>query len=244
VCLEEVSAGPPAALVAQGDGAADRGRDGGAAHVQRQAGTGQRRAELLPAQEGGEPPGPDSRSTAVPMIARSSISLACAVSGAGPEGQPPAAGSAAGLGAAQPGPRPARVTHRPTRSSSAPGLTSPVTTGITVASQATARAAGPSSHAAPSPPDTDAAARAAAHRARYSPIHRSCSTDPASRARSSASETWASAVTGGAEHAQRLTRVRGRRDSSHLVRHLRSGARGPIADYDLIVLFTFSLLLE
>src|SRR5579862_7135512 len=50
------AAGPPAVLVAQGDGVPDRGRDGVAeADVQREAGPGQPGAELLPAQEAGEP---------------------------------------------------------------------------------------------------------------------------------------------------------------------------------------------
>ena len=47
----------------------------------------------------------------------------------------------------------------------------PVTTGIRVASQDTARAEVPSSHAAPSLPVCEAAARRAAHRMAISPIH-------------------------------------------------------------------------
>jgi len=57
------------------------------------------------------------------MIARWSISRAWAVSG--------------------PGPAPATRRHGPTRSCSTPGSTSPVTTGVTITSQATARSARP-----------------------------------------------------------------------------------------------------
>src|ERR1019366_7349946 len=58
VCLEEVSAGPLAVLVPQLDRVADRGRDVVAVpHVQGQARGGQAGAELLPAQEAGQPAG-------------------------------------------------------------------------------------------------------------------------------------------------------------------------------------------
>ena len=72
----------------------------------------------------------------------------------------------------------------------------PVTTGMTMASQATARAGLPSSQAAPSLPVWEAAARRAAHRTAISPTHSWASTDPSSRARSSASETCAQTFTG------------------------------------------------
>ena len=68
-------------------------------------------------------------------------------------------------------------THRPISCSTAPGSRSPVTTGTSIASQATRRAASPSSQAPPSPVLTDAAARWAAHRARYPAIHASCSLE-------------------------------------------------------------------
>jgi hypothetical protein len=58
VCLEEVSAGPPAVLVPQDHRPADRGGDLGAVpDVQRQAGPGQPGAELPGAQERGQPAG-------------------------------------------------------------------------------------------------------------------------------------------------------------------------------------------
>ena len=59
------------------------------------------------------------------------------------------------------------------RSSTAAGSISPVTTGMIIASQATVRAASPSSQASPSPGPADAAARcpaqAGAEDARLSP---------------------------------------------------------------------------
>ena len=72
----------------------------------------------------------------------------------------------------------------------------PVTTGMIVASQDMARAGLPASQAAPSLPAWEAAARRAAHRTAISPIHSPCRTDPSSRARSSARETWAQTFTG------------------------------------------------
>ena len=51
------------------------------------------------------------------------------------------------------------------------GATSPVTTGVMIASHATARAALPSGQAAVTAAPSDAAARRAAHRAAISPIH-------------------------------------------------------------------------
>ena len=72
----------------------------------------------------------------------------------------------------------------------------PVTTGMTDASHAIARAGLPSSQAAPSLPAWEAAARRAAHRTAISPIHSWASTDPSSRARSSARETCAQTFTG------------------------------------------------
>ena len=57
-------------------------------------------------------------------------------------------------------------THSRTRSSSAPGSTSPVTNGTIAASHATASAASPSSHAPPPPPPAEARARCPAHCAR------------------------------------------------------------------------------
>ena len=106
------------------------------------------------------PPGPDSRSTALPMIACSSASQAWVVSGPGAPGAPPAAASASRSPAWRSLPS---SVHSRTRSSSAAALTSPVTTGAIAASQAIASAASPSSHAPPSPPPSEAAARCAAH---------------------------------------------------------------------------------
>jgi hypothetical protein len=58
VCLEEVSADPPAVLVPQDHRAADRGGDlRAAADVQRQAGPGQAGAELAGPQEAGQAAG-------------------------------------------------------------------------------------------------------------------------------------------------------------------------------------------
>jgi hypothetical protein len=68
--------------------------------------------------------------------------------------------------------------------------------GITDASQVIPRAAAPSSHAPPSLPVTDAAARCAAHFARTAVIHSPCRTDPPSIARSSGSDTCTIAFTG------------------------------------------------
>ena len=62
---------PPAVLVAQGDGVADPGRDGlGVADVQRQAGAAEAGAEFQAAQERGQPTQTESKSTALPMMAR------------------------------------------------------------------------------------------------------------------------------------------------------------------------------
>ena len=73
---------------------------------------------------------------------------------------------------------------------------SPVTTGMIIASQAIFRAVSPSSQAPPSPAATEAAARWAAHRARYPAIHWSCSAEPASISQRSAKLMWTSALTG------------------------------------------------
>jgi hypothetical protein len=76
-------------------------------------------------------------------------------------------------------------------------FTLPVTNGTAAASQATARAASPSSQAPPSLPAPAAArARQAAHRIRISVAHPVSSSDPSSIARSSASDTWTQALTG------------------------------------------------
>src|SRR6184192_839542 len=77
------------------------------------------------------PPGPERRSTALPMTASS---------------------SAAQAASRAPSRRPSSSTHSRTRSSSASTLTSPVTIGAIAASQAIASAASPSSQAPLSPP--------------------------------------------------------------------------------------------
>ena len=89
------------------------------------------------------PPGPDSRSTALPITACS---------------------SAAQAASRAPSRRPSSSTHSRTRSSSASTLTSPVTIGAIAASQAMPSAASPSSQAPSFAPVSDAAARCAAHR--------------------------------------------------------------------------------
>ena len=106
------------------------------------------------------PPGPDSSSTALPMMARSSASRArdpgpavvTAVAARSRSASPASAPAASGSSASGSGPSRASSTHSRTSPSSAPGSTSPVTTGLISASHATAAAAGPSSQAAPSLP--------------------------------------------------------------------------------------------
>ena len=99
-------------------------------------------------------------------------------------------------GAQRPGPCPASSVHSRTRSSKTAGFTSPVTTGVIAASHANPSAAFPASHAAPSPPPAEAAARAAAHRARTRAIHSSCNAEPASSTTRSAREIWAQTLAG------------------------------------------------
>ncbi len=87
-------------------------------------------------------------------------------------------------------------THTVMSCSIAPGSRSPTTTGMIIASHATARAASPSSQAPPSLGPTEAAARAAAHRARYAAIHRSCSTESLSISSRSGRPMCTSALVG------------------------------------------------
>ena len=121
------------------------------------------------------PPGPDRRSTALPMTACSS------------------AAHAASRARSR---RASSSTHSRTRSSSASTLTSPVTIGAIAASHAIAPAASPSSQAPSDAPVSDAMARCAAHRARTCAVHSSCSAElPSSRSRS-AREICAQTFTG------------------------------------------------
>ena len=87
-------------------------------------------------------------------------------------------------------------THNRTRSSSASGLTSPVTYGAIAASHATAWAASPSSHAPPMLPPAEAPARRPAHRARNCSVHSSSSAELPSSISRSASEICATTLTG------------------------------------------------
>jgi hypothetical protein len=81
VCLEEVSAGPFAVPPGtEPDRLADPRRDGpGVPDVQRQARPGQAGAELLTAQEAGQPAGPDSSSTAFVVVICSSDRTTAAI---------------------------------------------------------------------------------------------------------------------------------------------------------------------
>ena len=75
------AAGPLAVPVPQQHRVADPGRDRlGVADVQRQARPGQAHAELAPPQKLASPPGPDSRSTALPITACSRAAQAAVVS--------------------------------------------------------------------------------------------------------------------------------------------------------------------
>ena len=121
------------------------------------------------------PPGPDSRSTALPMTACSS------------------AAQAASRALSR---RASSSTHSRIRSCRASTLTSPVTIGAIAASQAMAAAASPSSQAPSDAPVSDARARCAAHRSRTRAVHWSCSAEPASSSSRSASEICAQAFTG------------------------------------------------
>ena len=123
------------------------------------------------------PPGPDSRSTALPMTACSSAAQAASRR-------------------AVPLPRRSSSTHSRTRSCSASTFTSPVTIGAIAASQAMASAASPSSQAPPSLPVSEANARRAAHRSRTCAVHCSCNAESASSSSRSASEMCAHAFTG------------------------------------------------
>ena len=151
-----VAAGPAAVLVPQDHRAADRGGDLGAVpDVQRQAGPGQPGAQLPGTQEGRQPAGAETRSTALPIMAWRSISRACGVGGRGPGGSHwslarwAAGGAWPGRSAAWPGwaAGSAAVVIRSagrgrrtagtgsTRSSRAAGSIWPVTTGMIVASR-------------------------------------------------------------------------------------------------------------
>ena len=174
--------GPLAVLVPQGDRVADPGRDRlGVPDVQRQAGAVQAGAELAAAQEAGQP-------------ARAGQQVDGLADDGLLEGRP-------GRGGVRGYPAPpsrarSSSTQSRTRSSRAPGLTSPVTIGAMAASQAIASAASPSSQAPASPPPSEAAARCPAHRARTCAVHCSCSAElPSSRSRS-ASEMCAQILTG------------------------------------------------
>src|SRR5439155_12039583 len=122
------------------------------------------------------PPGPETRSTALPITACSIAAHAAVVSVPGP----PAAS-----------PPPARRSrsssaHSRTRSSSAATFTSPVTSGAIAASHAIPPAASPSSQAPPSLPAWDADARRAAHRSRICAVHCSCRAESPARRTTSA----------------------------------------------------------
>ena len=191
------AAGPAAVLVPQDHRAADGGGDlGAAADVQGKGRPGQPRAELPGPQERGQAAGAGDQ---VDGLADDGVTehlqgLRRGRPRAGQVGRR-RAGSGCG-GDPQCGPWPANCRHRPTRSSRAAGSIWPVTTGMMVASQATAPAEVPFSQAAPSLPVWEAAARWAAHRTTISPIHWSCRTDPSSRARSSARDTCPHTFTG------------------------------------------------
>ncbi len=170
--------GPLAVLVPEPHRVPDPGRDVlTEPDVQRQARPTEPGPSWRRRRNDASPPGPDSRSMALPMIAFSRASRPRSVGGCGSAPSAP-----------RPGPYPASSTPSRTRSSIAPGLTSPVTTGMMEASQANPCAASPSSHAAPSPPATDAAARAAAHWPPTRSVHSCASADPGSRASRSARE--------------------------------------------------------
>ena len=176
--------GPLAVPVPQGDRVADPGRDRlGVPDVQRQARAAQADAELAAAQEAGQP-------------ARAGQQVHGLADDRLLDGGP----GRGGVRRVRPG-LPSRrsrssSTQSRTRSSRAPGSTSPVTIGAIAASQAIASAASPSSQAPVSPPPSDAAARCPAHRARTCAVHSSCSAElPSSRSRS-ASEMCAQIFTG------------------------------------------------
>ena len=129
------------------------------------------------------PPGPDSRSTALPMTACSTAAHArwCR------ERRVRAVAALAEL---------VELDAEPTRSSRASMLMSPVTMGAMAASQAMAAAASPSSQAPSFAPVSDAAARRAAQAARVRAVHSSCRAElPGSRSRS-ARVMWTQALTG------------------------------------------------
>jgi hypothetical protein len=122
------------------------------------------------------PPGPETRSTALPITACSSAAQAAS--------RPPSRCRASSS------------TQSRTRSCSASMLTSPVTMGAIAASQVIASAASPSSQAPPSLPVSDANARHAAHRSRICAVHCSCRAESASSSSRSASEMCTQAFTG------------------------------------------------
>jgi SAM-dependent methyltransferase len=121
------------------------------------------------------PPGPDSRSTALPITACS---------------------SAAQAASRAPSRRPSSSTHSRTRSSKASTFTSPVTTGAIAASHAMPSAAAPSSQAPSPAPVSDAFARCPAHCARTWAVHSSCKAELPSRRSRSTSEMCTHALTG------------------------------------------------
>ena len=179
------AAGPLAVPVPQQDRVADPRRDRlGVADVQRQARPAEADAELPAAQERlASPPGPDSRSTALPITACSTAAQAAVVLRSRRVRAPPRRSLSSS-------------TQSRTRSSRASTLTSPVTMGAIAASQAMAAAASPSSHAPSDAPVSAACARRAAHRARTRSVHCSCRAEsPSSRSRS-AREMCAQALTG------------------------------------------------
>ena len=122
------------------------------------------------------PPGPDRRSTALPITACSIAAQAAS--------RPPSRRCASSS------------TQSRTRSSSASTLMSPVTMGAIAASQAMASAASPSSHAPSDAPVSAACARRAAHRARTCSVHCSCRAESPSSSIRSAREMCAQALTG------------------------------------------------
>ena len=167
--------GPLAVPVPQQHRVADPRRHGlGVPDVQRQA--GRRRAPSSRRRRTARPPGPDSRSTALPITACSRAARAAS--------RTPSRRCASSS------------THSRTRSSRASTLTSPVTMGAIAASPAIAAAASPSSHAPSDAPVSAACARRAASRARTCPVHWSCRAESPSSSIRSAREMCAQALTG------------------------------------------------
>ena len=202
---------PTGSACPEGDGVADPGRDGlGEPDVQRQARPAQPRAELPPPQERRQPARPREQvhgladDRALQGLPRQG-GIRGAAGTAGAAGRrrrcrrAVAAGAraaAAVVAAAGVVAEPVQLDAQPDQSSSAPGLTSPVTNGTIAASHATASAASPSSHAPPPPPLAEARARCPAHCARTRAVHSSSSAELPSSLIRSAREMCTTALTG------------------------------------------------